>query len=269
MEGDLAALGGCASSGSDNDGDGDEGGRIVCGRCDRPANACLCDALPDEPIRLERGCGVIVLQHPNERKRKLATVPVLTKALGSCDVLVGRKFRAGQEPVLDEAYRSAREGGADVFVLYPGPGARDLAREVAAVPRRPWTLVAIDGTWQQAKEMFKTNEDVLLPAGVPSARRVSLRPPEGGIRMPLRTEPERGCMTTMEAVASALGVLSDTPDLEPRILAPLAKLYGVQKGFSPSLKARAERGIDYKGSRRQRLVAGGGDGGGGGGDDDE
>ena len=76
-------------------------------------------------------------------------------------------------------------------------------------------------------------------------------------------------MTTMEAVASALGVLSDTPDLEPRILAPLAKLYGVQKGFSPSLKARAERGIDYKGSRRQRLVAGGGGGGGGGGDDDE
>ena len=67
--------------------------REVCAACNRPAeNACLCDSFPKRPLRI--GGRVIVLQHPHEKKRKLATVPLLSKCLDKecLEVLVGRKF---------------------------------------------------------------------------------------------------------------------------------------------------------------------------------
>ena len=46
------------------------GRREVCPSCSRPsANACLCDAMPAEPLRLGAGSRIVVLQHPHEQRR--------------------------------------------------------------------------------------------------------------------------------------------------------------------------------------------------------
>ncbi|KAJ9513784.1 hypothetical protein QJQ45_015521 [Haematococcus lacustris] len=72
--------------------------RKLCDRCKRPASVCLCPALPPAPIQLQGK--VIILQHPGELKRALATVPLLRLCIQPCEVVVGRKFKPGQVPDL-------------------------------------------------------------------------------------------------------------------------------------------------------------------------
>ena len=69
MEGDLF----CASSYafSDEDAEIEERKRGQCNECSRPASVCLCDTFPHTP--LETKGNVLILQHPFEKKRKLAT----------------------------------------------------------------------------------------------------------------------------------------------------------------------------------------------------
>eukprot|EP00983_Pelagomonas_calceolata_P107233 1159321-Pelagomonas_calceolata.AAC.5 len=101
-------------------------GRKICARCNRPERVCLCPSLPDSPIdilgtvRTHNGlhearvtciaangfrflpaavcpCAlaqVVVLQHPHELKKALATVPLLKQVpqpgMSSTDDLCGR-----------------------------------------------------------------------------------------------------------------------------------------------------------------------------------
>ena len=54
--------------------------RRICDGCGRPGNTCLCAAIPSPPLRLTGH--VMVLRHPHEKGKNLATVPVLGKCLG-------------------------------------------------------------------------------------------------------------------------------------------------------------------------------------------
>merc|ERR1711879_790472 len=88
-----------------------------------------------------------------------------------------------------------------------------------------YLLIAIDGTWQEAKEMFMAVKDSLLKTG----QRISL--PHQFTS--LKKEPEMGCMTTIEAVANALSILESNEELKRRILAPLDKLISLQVLHDP------------------------------------
>eukprot|EP00775_Hariotina_reticulata_P006627 gene6626-6855_t len=89
----------------------------------RPARVCLCSALPDPLIALHGQ--VVILMHPHETKRALATVPLLSKVLGpsSLMLLVGRKLLPEKFPEFWQLLK-----------LY--------------------VLLVLDGTWRHAKEMF-------------------------------------------------------------------------------------------------------------------
>ncbi|KAL4418806.1 hypothetical protein ABPG77_006775 [Micractinium sp. CCAP 211/92] len=104
-----------------------------CERCERPSSVCLCATLPTAPLRLAGR--VIILQHPHEQKKRLATVPVLQKCVdpGCLTVLPGRAYRPGHPPhaALQAALAGAAEGRYPLLVLFPGAGARDV-REVGA-----------------------------------------------------------------------------------------------------------------------------------------
>ena len=66
--------------------------RAICGRCARPATVCLCAACPPAP--LETQGFVIVVQHPLEARRRLATAPLLPLLLRRCAVARHRRVRA-------------------------------------------------------------------------------------------------------------------------------------------------------------------------------
>ncbi len=270
-------------------GEGACGGRASCAGCGRPASVCLCGAFPDPPLAI-RG-RVIVVQHPFEAKKPLSTTSYIAKCLraGSVDVLVGRGPRMGTFEVLRRAVSDARAGARHLFVLYPTAEARGLDRVVAEVAESPWAaaaagtaetvgagwrynLVLIDGTWQQAREMFlwlrrhllADNENEggakalihFVKLGSPGAG-----PEEFGAEAPLRlrTEPALGCLSTLEACAGAVRALEGGSQAHwDALMAPLAALVAIQKRFDPAVRARAEnpdRINSGSASRRQAVAA--------------
>lgn len=96
--------------------------RRICERgCQRPVNVCLCRRIPKKPIPTITK--VVILHHPHEQRHKLATVPVLSKCIQNCEVIVGRKLRYGDSRTLDSLYDHAVQNPNFPFravFLFPG-----------------------------------------------------------------------------------------------------------------------------------------------------
>lgn len=129
--------------------------------------------------------GVTVVQHPAERDHAFGTARLVRMALPDADVRVAwRGGRLERPPLPDGA-----------ALLWPGPTARDLAQ----IPpnERPAHLVVVDGTWPQARSMYKVNPwmaaipQVRLSPSAPSAYRI-------------RREPRPDFLSTVESLAEAL-----------------------------------------------------------------
>ncbi|XP_078447044.1 DTW domain-containing protein [Wolffia australiana] len=199
-------------------------GRAVCGEgCGRPKRVCICAHLPESPIRT--ATAVLVLQHPHERRRRLATTPLLRRCLLNCAIIPGRRLLPAAHPLPDSLLRP--NPPAALF-LFPSPaGPPDPDPPAQAHPGASRVLIVFDGTWTQAREMVRASAPFLTAA---NARRVSLG---GGVdlgsdgpsmfesELALRKEPHRGCLSTAEAVARALAALEPSPGQGPRAEAAL------------------------------------------------
>merc|ERR1712083_986375 len=66
--------------------------RSICKNCERPERVCWCQYLPNPPLKLVRS-KIIILQHPNERKKAIRTAKMLEQGINSedCIVFVRRK----------------------------------------------------------------------------------------------------------------------------------------------------------------------------------
>ena len=91
--------------------------RELCQRCVRPPSVCVCCALPPKP--LATSTRVLVLQHPNERKRKtVSTVKLMPLSLANIEVKSGYLWpREGDG--LESLRRAIREGYTPLL-LFPG-----------------------------------------------------------------------------------------------------------------------------------------------------
>ncbi|KAK9816018.1 hypothetical protein WJX74_002059 [Apatococcus lobatus] len=65
-----------------------------CLRCRRPRTTCLCESLPDCPLRSVGT--VLILQHVFEAKRRMATVPLMNLVLRNSQVYRQRSFRVAR-----------------------------------------------------------------------------------------------------------------------------------------------------------------------------
>jgi DTW domain-containing protein YfiP len=147
---------------------------------------CLCDVVP----RLAARTRVHVLQHPRERRHPLGTVRLLRLALPELREHVLELDRSRATPV---------DLPAGAGLLYPSEDARPLE------PGALQDLVVLDGTWSQAKMLYRDN------AWLRALPHYALSPTEGS-RYRIRPEPRAECLSTMEAVVSALRLLE--PDLQ-------------------------------------------------------
>ena len=158
-----------------------------CRGCGLPEEMCVCGELP----RLAARTRVVLLTHRIERTKSTNTGRLVASLLEGAEVRVrGELDRDLRErPPLPEGRR---------LVLYPAPGARELSPEDAR--GGPVVLLVPDGTWNQARRAFNRDPDakgaepVTLPEGLPS-------------RYGLRRAPRDGTLSTLEAVARALGLL--------------------------------------------------------------
>lgn len=202
--------------------------RELCRRCLQPRLNCYCGAIAPQQSR----ANWIFLQHPGEARNPIGTARMAHLSLPGSHLFCGVDFSR------DDRLRTLLEKAARPAVLFPVEGARVLGR--AEGGREPLTLIVLDGTWGQARKLWKVNDFLrALPAyrlepGQPSRYRI-------------RAEPAAHCVSTIEAVAAALQAL-DGQDREA-MLAPFLDLVARQAGFgqaperSPRRRMRPPKGL--------------------------
>ena len=194
--------------------------RQNCDRCYRPPALCVCEALPDQ--RIITKTSLLVLQHPNERRKKnFSTVPLLRLVLENVQVLVGCKFESEQIAPLVEALQQDRQP----LLLFPGPGSMPLDELRLSVPRpdesansfpQPETVlsdenlvIVVDGTWTEAKNILRDS-----PTLVNKCKLVQFANEATSIYNSIREEPKPHCMSTLEACSKVLQLLEPSPETD-------------------------------------------------------
>jgi DTW domain-containing protein len=174
-----------------------------CERCDKPPSFCICDRLTEHTSRTR----VLVLQHPREQDRDLGTASLLRATLPrDCEVRVGLSWSSFQQCAGDELADPKRW-----VILYPHSLKKPLTPELLKLPvvfldrdgeavkgGRIEGIVALDGTWSQAKSLWWRNPWML------KLGRAIVHPKEPSIYGKLRKEPRREAVSTLESVADAL-----------------------------------------------------------------
>ncbi|KAL3134734.1 hypothetical protein ABBQ32_007734 [Trebouxia sp. C0010 RCD-2024] len=100
----------------------------LCEGCRRPKRVCLCAAYPQPPVELSGQ--VVILQHPLEHRRTLATVPLLEATVKHCSVIRNRKFQLAKHPKLHQLLQQIKSGELTGYLLFPGSGSKDLTQVV-------------------------------------------------------------------------------------------------------------------------------------------
>lgn len=183
--------------------------RAMCGRCRRPVVVCYCARLPSLPTATR----IVILQHPRERDVAIGTARMASLCLPSAELHVGVRWdgHAALARALGDAARPP-------ILLYPGPDARDLLR---APPAGPVTLVVVDGTWSQARNVVRDNPVLqALP-------RYAFGAPEPS-QYRIRKEPSDEVVSTIEAIMYALGALEGDPARFRALLEPFRAMVDAQ-----------------------------------------
>ena len=201
--------------------------RAVCERCRRPVGVCVCAHLPE----LAPSARVVILQHPRERRMPIGTAHMASRCLKGSAVVVGTHLEAHPTVV-----RALADPDRQPVLLWPGPGAKDLA---TSPPTGPITLFVVDGTWSTAKKLLKLNPSIARLARYAIA-------PKGPSEYRIRREPRAECLSTIEAISSALGVLEGDPEPYRAMMTPFramidAQLVFLEKGGHPRDRSRLMR----------------------------
>ena len=206
----------------------------MCARCRRPATVCYCRALP----RLDTATRVVILQHPRERDMPIGTARMASLCLPQAELHVGVRWS-------DHAALAAalRDPARPPILLYPGPGARDILREP---PSGPVTLVVVDGTWSQARNVVRDNPVLqALP-------RYAFATPEPS-HYRIRREPRAEYVSTIEALMHVLGVLEGDPERFRSLLDPLYAMVDAQLACQASAPRRGVRQVRRARPRLPRV----------------
>lgn len=182
--------------------------REVCGGCHRPHTLCLCPHLPSP--KLSTQTSILILQHPNERrKRNLSTTPLLQLALQNCVV----KKKVGYD--FDESIIQ-KFPAKQPLLLYPSETAivldeDDCENDASACAAKTFRradkdknlLILMDGTWGEAKRMMRQSPKLVERCQKMCFQSVD----ETSMYDVLRREPQAHCLSTLEACSKALGYL--------------------------------------------------------------
>ncbi len=190
--------------------------RETCSGCYRPPTLCVCQSLPDKPIRTSTN--VLILQHPNERRRKsLSTTPLVDLVLEKCAVKVGYNFTPDQLDLVQECFAKGRKP----LLLFPGEDSITLDEEddqedgrngvddvtLSQLQEEDQLLILVDGTWPEAKRMCLQSPEI-----VDNCIKVQFQSESESIYDSLRTEPDKHCLSTLECCARALSHLEPSED---------------------------------------------------------
>ena len=198
--------------------------RRDCLRCHKPELLCICSWLGKIQHRTE----VTILQDHRELKHAVGTSRLLRLGLGACSEY--RVWRG--KPLPERALADLQRADA---ILFPADDSQDLQEFISANTLEH--LVVLDGTWAQAKAIYKAYHPLWeLPA-------VKLRLETPGAYR-LRKSQKKYYRSTVEAVWQALKVLEPENEALDQLLTWFERLQVEQervaesRGVNPRSKTR-------------------------------
>jgi tRNA-uridine aminocarboxypropyltransferase len=196
-----------------------------CPHCGKPLPLCICDSVA--PI--ENRVSVLILQHPQEQDRALGTARLTARHFRNAVVKIGLSW-----PSLSKALGRPVHDPSRWAVLYLGSAKvadLDTDAEIVAIGRKGEIepgqrailngiegVVLLDGTWSQAKALWWRNAWML------KCQRVILGPKTPSRYGPLRKEPRRDGLSTIEAAGMLLGAIEKRPDIEAALNASFERM---------------------------------------------
>jgi DTW domain-containing protein YfiP len=171
--------------------------RELCTACMQASFSCYCGDI----VCFDPGMDFVILIHPLEMKRRIATGRMSHRCLLGSFLLAGRDFSADDrvEEILNDPRRYS-------VMLYPGAQAIDLTRfsphERAQIfPQdRRLTVFVVDGTWRTVRPMVRSTNLAKLPK-----ISFSLERPSGFQKV--RKQPALGCFSTIEAIHQTIELI--------------------------------------------------------------
>nr|XP_006993056.1 tRNA-uridine aminocarboxypropyltransferase 2 [Peromyscus maniculatus bairdii] len=194
----------------------------------RPQKVCLCPYLPVHPLQISTH--LYIIQHPAEESKVLRTVPLLAACLppDKCTVKIGRRFSEERDIELSTVCRDS-----GTLILYPGAEATNLEEFILDSPVYPSTIILIDGTWSQAKDIFYKNSLFRLPKQVQLKTSICSQ-------YVIRMQPTSRCLSTLECAAAALSILEKNNCIQETLLRPLQALCSFQLQHGAQIRLSKE-----------------------------
>lgn len=187
--------------------------RTICSRCERPELVCLCSHLPPTPIHLDH-TSVVIFQHPNEIKRPLGTVQLLSKCLDNSSLTV---VRARQFP---RKYYSDLYSNPNTYLLFPN--AKAVLLDDIIQESNHYTIIALDGTWNEAMGIYHRHSEL-------QELKTCYVKIDQKSEFVIRTQPTKETASTLETVAYAVRCTErDKPTLFDDIVRPLKRMVELQ-----------------------------------------
>lgn len=185
--------------------------RVLCPKCDRPEQRCLCPFITPTDNRTF----TLILQHPDETAHAKNTGELLHRSLTHSQLLIGEQFNPAQL----EAYLQ------DAVLLYPptddGPAAN------TTTPDKPQTLIVIDANWRKSRKMLFLNPTL---AKLP---RLSLSEEFSG-NYRIRKAKNNWQLSTLEASCYALQQLENCETTYRPLLDSFDQFMDKLVGFDPN-----------------------------------
>ncbi len=197
---------------------------VICPKCLKEDLLCVCDRVSPMETRHH----VLILQHPQEPDKELGSARLTHLALKNSTLKIGLSW-----PNLSKALgRPAVHGNWGVLYLGGQPPKTQgkstgkperltiltKDRAMSASEAELEGIVALDGTWAQAKTLWWRNAWLL------KLKRLVLQPSRPSMYGKLRKEPRRECLSTIESVAEALDGLGEDPSVGEALRGHFAEL---------------------------------------------
>ena len=185
-----------------------------CPGCSLHKNLCICAWIPSLTLQTK----IVLVIHAKELRRTTNTGTLAVKALTNSQMFIrGKNLEAlDLTPLLSEKYRT--------MLFYPSDKAIPLTPEFINLQDLPIQLIVPDGNWRQASKLQTRHLEL---KNIP---RVMITKPNQA-QHHLRKENSPEGMSTLQAIAEALGIIEGEFAREP-----LLKLY--KKKLEHTLRGR-------------------------------
>ncbi len=176
--------------------------RHLCVKCVQPEFSCYCPHITPFDPKIK----FVILIHPIEVKRRIATGRMSHLCLKNSELIVGQDYSENKQ--VNDLIKDPR---FQPLVLYPGPHSTNLseislAERTHFVKKKPLVFV-IDGTWATARRTMHRSQNLkkIPKISFASAAESQFR---------VRKQPGKNCYSTIEAIHHTIELLGPASGFE-------------------------------------------------------